>query len=138
MCEKKAARAICERFAIQHKLIFEDEGECGFLRDCVGFLSRSGNWIAHNPYNSIDYKPVPDLECAAAYPPKEVKNAYHKYDCLAILGRGEEAIHELALWVLHLESQGTVSVRDYETGATGLQLLTAGMIDYAIFVEVGE
>jgi len=129
------ARAICERFALQHKVIFDDEGSCGFDRDCVGF--RDGDrWVDHNPYDqgSPTYAQIAKLACKAAYPPDDV-DAYHKHDCLAVLGRGDDAIIGLAKWVLKLEAAGTVEIVTYTTGATGLQAMFSGLTAKAVVVR---
>lgn len=127
------ARKICQDFALKHKVIFQDEGECGFGRECVGFNS-GDKWIDHNPRNSGgDYEPIKELACDAAYPPEGVA-AYHKHDCLAVLGRGDEAIIGLAKWVLTMEAAGTVEIREFKTGATGIQALLSGLFGRAVFV----
>ncbi len=128
------ARAICERFALKHKVIFDDEGECGFGRKCVGF--RDGHkWIDHNPYKSNgDYEPIKDLACDACYAPSGV-HSYHKHDCLAVLGRGDEAVIGLAKWVIKLEAAGEVKIVQYETGATGMQALFSGVTARAVIVK---
>jgi hypothetical protein len=132
------ARKICENFAIEHKVIFDDEGECGFGRPCVGF--RDGSWIAHNPDKmkpsewGHDYHPIDDLKCDACLPPEGV-DAYHKHDCLAVLGRGDDAITQLAEWVVYMQSQGRVEIVSYETGATGLQAMLSGVVGRAVMVR---
>ncbi|MDR1282421.1 MAG: hypothetical protein LBK99_16605 [Opitutaceae bacterium] len=127
------ARAICERFALKHKVIFDDKGECGFGRKCVGFCD-GGNWIAHNPYRHSDYEPIPGLACADCYAPAGV-NSYHKHDCLAVLGHGDEAIIGLARWVQKMEAAGEVHIVKYRTGATGMQALIAGTHARAVIVK---
>lgn len=128
------ARAICERFALKHKLIFDDEGECGFGRECVGFRD-GGKWIDHNPCTSGgDYEPIAALACPAAYAPDDV-NSYHKHDCLAVLGRGDQAVIGLAKWVLKLEAAGEVKIVEYETGAVGMQALFSGVTARAVIVK---
>lgn len=63
------ARAICERFAVDHKVIFDDEGEVGFGRECVGFRD-GGKYIDHNPCTSGgDYEPIKELACDACHAP---------------------------------------------------------------------
>lgn len=137
--EAAAARALCQRFANEHKLVFEDQGECGFGRPCVGFLA-DGNWLAHNPDRLTpsryghDYTPIADLACEACYAPEGV-DAYHKHDCFAVLGRGAEAIMQLAVWVRHLEAAGKVEVVQYATGATGIQALLSGVVSKALVVR---
>jgi hypothetical protein len=133
------AREICRQFANKHKVIFEDKGECGFGRPCVGFIRGSG-YIAHNPCTSGDYSPIAEFADDRLYPPVPVPDAYHKHDCLAVLARGDEpnyekAIEQLAAWVKHLESLGEVEVGQYETGATGLQAALSGMLGWAVRIK---
>lgn len=107
---------LCQRFANDHKLIFETEGECGFGRPCVGFMGRDGHWVAHNPFKAPAYEPIAAASCEAARPGEGVDNAYHKHDCMAILGLGDLAVRSLAAWVRQLEKAGNVVVVDFETG----------------------
>lgn len=127
------ARPICESFALKHKVIFDEEGECGFGRECVGF--RDGTkWIDHNPYTYDDsYTQIKELACEDCYAPEGVRS-YHKHNCLAVLGRGDEAIIGLAKWVLKMESAGEVKIVEYETGATGMQALFSGIYSRAVIV----
>jgi hypothetical protein len=128
------AKEICEKFALKHKVIFDEEGECGFGRDCVGFSS-GGGWIDHNPYNrGGDYEPIEKFACGAAQPPPGV-NAYHKHDCLAVLEHGEESVIQLAQWVKHMEAAGEVKIVDYPTGATGIQALMSGVMGRTVFIH---
>jgi hypothetical protein len=69
------------------------DGECGFGRECVGILC-NGNWV--------DY----DYECGVPTP----DDAYHKHDCIAVLGRGEDAISQLYNWCRAFENAGFVKV----------------------------
>lgn len=130
---EQEAREICERFATKYKLVFDDAGECGFGRECVG-IRHGDDWVSHNPISlSGDYDQIPDL-ISDAYAPPGV-NAYHKHDCLAVLGRGPEAIAQLATWIQALESRGTVEIVSYETGATGMQALLSGLTNKALVVR---
>lgn len=55
----------------------------------------------------------------AANAPDNVVNAYHKHDCLCVLGRGDEALEELLAWVERIIARGgTVEVgeRQFEPG----------------------
>lgn len=125
----------CKEFAANHKLIFEDEGTCGFGRECVGFLAKNGNWLDHNPTDSGDYTPIEAAACEAVRPPCDlVPDAYYKHDCMAVLGHGSHAVAQLAAWVRHLERAGNVRIVKYETGATGLQVMISGFISYAVVV----
>ena len=127
-------RATCERFAIAHRVIFEDEGEVGFGRSCVGFVTRAGGYVSYNPRNAKEYELIEELVCPEAEPPEDAPDAYHKHDCMAILGRGASAIGQLAAWVRSLERAGKVAVVQFETEAEGLQLLTSGFYGYAVIV----
>lgn len=128
----KKARKICQDFANKHKVIFNDEGECGFGRECVGFESGE-RWIDFNPYKHPDYTPIEELQCDGVLPPDGVNN-YHKHDCLAVLGRGEEAVMQLARWVLSMESKGDVKIITYNTGATGMQAMFTDFLSKAVVV----
>ena len=66
----------------------ETEGECGFGRPCVGLIR-----------NSV----YPDYPEDAPVP---IETAYHKHNCLAVLGRGEQAIADLYDWCCALEAAG--------------------------------
>ena len=46
-------KANIQEFANRFKLIFEDKGECGFGRECVGLTSVT-NYVDYNPsYNFV-------------------------------------------------------------------------------------
>ena len=125
---------ICKSFAEKHNLILELEGECGFGRECVGFIGKNDNWVDHNPMNMVTHEPIAELVCEAVEPPEDV-DAYHKHDCLAVLGRGDDAVGDLAKWVTKMESAGTVSIVEYSTGATGVQAVFTGSIGYTVVVN---
>lgn len=127
------AKEICEKFALKHKIIFDEEGECGIGRECVGFSS-GNSWIDHNPHNYSDYKPLKKFACKAARPPAGI-DAYHKHDCLAVLGHGEASVIQLAKWVKHMEKSGEVEIVEYPTGATGFQALFSGSIGRTVFIR---
>ena len=127
------AREICQVFANKHKVIFDDEGECGFGRECVGF-NYGGAWVDHNPYDHGTYDEIPEYVCEVAYPPNGV-DAYHKHDCLAVLGRGDDAIMQLAKWVQHMEEAGEVEIVEYATGATGMQAMLTGVTSKTVMIR---
>lgn len=133
----KEALKICEEFATKYKVIFEEKGEVGFGRNCVGFI-KGTNYVNFNPHNSDKYEFIPELQCDVCYPPEEVKDAYHKHDCLSVLVYGEDydkAIIQLAKWVLHLKGQGEVSIKRYDTGAVGIQAIISGLTGYCVYVK---
>ena len=125
---------ICVAFAAKRNIIFEPEGGCGIGRKCVGFLGKNGNWIDYNPIDMETYDPIKYLECEALEPPKGT-DAYHKHNCLAVLGRGEVAINGLASWVVKMELAGTVEIKEYSTGATGRQAAMTGATGYTVVVK---
>src|SRR3990167_249083 len=137
--EIEEAKDICERFALEHKVVFETSGECGFGRECVGFISKFGNYLDYNPHQSGDYEPITELQCPAVEPPHDLTpDAYHKHDCMAVLGRGDRAIIQLAHWVKKINAVGNVRVVEYETGATGLQATFSGRVGYAVVAGSSE
>mgnify|MGYP007077444832 CR=1 FL=1 len=117
----EAARKTIADFAVKHKLVFEDKGEVGFGRPCVGLLAKSG----YIDYNAFNYN-THGTEFGDVWPddirvevPSAVEDAYHKHDCVAVLVHGEnygKAIMQLALWVEALEAQ-EVYVDTYERAA---------------------
>jgi hypothetical protein len=143
-----------QEFANKHKIIFEDDGECGFGRPCVGFLKEG--WVNHNPRKHFDSIPddwdelIPDgfpndRRLCPDY--KRVPDHYHKHDCLAVLIRADDwdnikakernkALRQLHNWIVDLEKEGELEVELFETGATGLQAMFTGITAYAIrYVE---
>lgn len=120
-----------QNFANTHKLIFEDEGECGFGRECVG-LTNGGNYVDYNPTCEPDYDYVEGFYDERFYditPP----DAYHKHNCIAVLGRGDDAIRQLSDWVDKLNEIG-VKVEKYPTGAKGFQAVISGIFGNAVRV----
>lgn len=122
-------KKVIQDFANKHKLIFEDEGECGFGRECVGLTSGS-NWVEYNPCDSINYNRIEDFYCEEFYDITP-EDAYHKHECLAVLGRGPEAIKQLGEWVTSLNEIG-VTIETFNTGATGMQAMISGVTGRAI------
>ena len=80
-------------WATQNRVVITD-GECGFGRTCVG-LSAGSYWIDWRANTgSPDYTEIP-----CAYDGWVPDNAYHKHDCVAVLGDDSGAWNELALWL---------------------------------------
>ena len=79
-------------WAHKNKVRLELEGECGLGRECVGILAEG-----HYP----DYKWY-DEDWNRADNNGDVwipDNAYHKHECVAVLGRGEVAEAQLYDWL---------------------------------------
>ncbi len=137
----KAGRKLLEEFTTKHKLIFQDRGECGFGRECVGLISPNGNYLDYNPLRfggELGIEDIPELKDDRLRPPRGVEDAYHKHECFAVLAKDEnydEAIRQLAVWVRAVMEIGELEVVEYETGATGLQVVMSGAVGYALKVK---
>ena len=121
-----------QEFANKHKLIFDPEGECGFGRECVGLL-HGDNYVDYNPTDSVNYDYIEGFydERLNEIAPED---AYHNHNCLAVLGRGDNAIRQLSDWVDKLKELG-VTVESYPTGATGIQSMISGVIGRAVKIN---
>ena len=122
-------KANIQEFANKFKLIFEDDGEVGFGRKCVG-LTNGNNYIDYNPTQFPDYDYVEEFYDERLFDIIP-ENAYHKHNCLAVLGNEETSIIQLSEWIDKLKELGAV-VEKYKTGATGIQALITGIENYAI------
>jgi hypothetical protein len=71
-------------------------GTCGIGRECVGVL------IGHS---YLDYSHLweTDHDEDAWWAPED---AYHKHDCMAVLGRGPAAVAQLFEWAKWLDEHG--------------------------------
>jgi hypothetical protein len=79
-------------WAAKNGLQLKLEGECGFGRECVGVLT-NGKYAAYY-WCDANYKRI-DNNGEVWTPP----DAYHKRDCVAVLGRGEPAEAQLYDWL---------------------------------------
>lgn len=131
-CTLDECKQNIQEFANRFKLIFEDEGECGFGRECVG-LMKNTNWVNYNPINMETYENIEEFYDERLY---EIapEDAYHKHNCLAVLGRGEKAIRQLSEWVDKLNDLGA-TIEQYETGATGMQAMFSGVYNYTVSIK---
>ncbi|HEU5429509.1 MAG TPA: hypothetical protein VFU74_21700 [Actinocrinis sp.] len=88
-------------WATKHGATVTFNGECGFGRECVGILIGS---------QYLDYSHLWDLwgnddsgwEMLWWAP----EDAYHKHDCMAVLGRGPAAVEQLYEWAKFLDGHG--------------------------------
>ena len=122
-------KANIQEFANRFKLIFEDDGEVGFGRKCVG-LTNGSNYVDYNPTQYPNYDYVEEFYDERLFDIVP-ENAYHKHNCLAVLGNEETSIIQLSEWIDKLKELGAV-VEKYKTGATGIQALLSGTENYAI------
>jgi hypothetical protein len=124
-------------FAKKHEVTLIEKGECGFGRPCVGFTSESGNYVDYNPIRMHgDYDYI--LEYDDKLEPPDNIDAYHKHECFAVLVSHDNyatALGELLEWVEHLDSQGSLYLSPYSTGATGMQAMISGATGWAFRFE---
>lgn len=125
---------ICQDFADKHGVEFSAKGEVGFGRPCVGFI-KNARYIECNPFGEEpDYSYIHGENDKRLHAPDDVE-AYHKHECLSVLGEGDKAIEGLAKWVKSLESYGEVEIVEFNTGATGLQAILTGSLGYAVIIK---
>ena len=76
------------------------EGECGFGRECVGILAGDAypdyHWYDQSTYEQVD-------DNGDVWTPDD---AYHKSQCVAVLGRGERAEAQLYEWLQWFDREG--------------------------------
>jgi hypothetical protein len=81
-------------WAARYRCSLQLNGQVGFGRDCVGIL---------NDGTYVDYADAPGI-----WTPED---AYHKHDCIAVLGHDDAALTQLYEWVKWLdENQWGVEV----------------------------
>jgi hypothetical protein len=103
---------------------FHLHSSCGLGRPCIGIIKGSG-FISYNPLNDEtniepyqmkegdnEYDYITELYCEE-FDKIKASDAYHKFDCLAVLlsesnanKNYEEAIDQLYEWVIALEKIG--------------------------------
>jgi len=137
--EEKTYRDIVQDFANKHKLVFQDHGECGFGRPCVGLL-HGDSYVDYRPMRKA---PPPDYYVRVfenddfRYVPEDVPDAYHKHDCIAVLVHNDDyelAIRQLAAWVLYLDANNA-KVVEYPTGESGIGAFLHGLVGHAFRVD---
>lgn len=126
-----------EEFATKHNLVLVKKGEVGFGRACVGFLNENeSGYIDINPTTLTDYQYIFGDD-DRLYAPDHV-NSYHKHDCLCVLVPDEDyekALSGLYDWMRHIENQGEIEIKEYKTGAVGIQAMISGVVGYAITLK---
>lgn len=90
----------------KHDMKLELQGECGFCRECVGISSNG----TYPDYHWGGYNDEEEDQNGRVWKPE---NAFHKHDCVAVLGRGEPAESQLYEWVKWFDENGfTVETGD--------------------------
>jgi hypothetical protein len=93
-------------YAADNRCYFEPEGEVGFGRECVGVLAE-GKYPDYEWHDADFERADPNGD---VWVPPDV-DAYHKHECIAVLGRGPRAIEQLHAWVVKLRESGAVIER---------------------------
>jgi hypothetical protein len=76
------------------------EGQCGFGRECVG-ISIHEHYPDYVWYDEETYDRADDN--GDMFIPED---AYHKHDCVAVLGRGKKAEAQLYDWIKWFDENG--------------------------------
>ena len=127
-------RGVLERFALDHKLILQDEGEVGFGRLCVGFTKRE----CYVDYVRRDQSHGAIWNDERLRPPEGVVDAYHKHECMAVLSRSEdrsEALRQLIIWVKHYNELGVVVTEYSNENLDVLSIMMKGTHSYCFQVK---
>ena len=103
-------------WAHKNKCVLDLEGNCGIGRECVGIL-RGHNypdyeWRDKETWDRID-------ENGEVWCPED---AYHKHECVAVLGRGQKAEEQLYDWLKWFDDNGFV-VEEHPREMTGMSQL---------------
>lgn len=128
---KENIESFANELSTEHELKCIFEGEVGFGRECVGIVSaESENYIAFNPLNRNDYNYIPEY-----FDPRlqEIapEDAYHKYDCICVLGRDEDSIRQLDKWCDALREL-EVELVCYKNGDSGIQAMITGAYTFTV------
>lgn len=108
-------------WAAEQGCVLELDGEVGFGRPCVGVIH------GQSYVDYITYSDDSAWDGRAAAP--DGVNAYHKHDCLAVLGTDEEAVDGLLRWIDKIREAGgyvTTSPREPENNGW------AGLLEVAL------
>jgi hypothetical protein len=76
-------------WAAKNRCYIELEGEVGFGRDCVGVLQGT-HYVDTPGSDRNDFEGHSEEYLRRVKPPEQV-SAYHKHDCLCVLGHGDDA-----------------------------------------------
>lgn len=106
------------RWATRHGAVADFAGTCGIGRDCVG-VKIGGNYLDYSHLYDLEPQPDPWL-----WTPED---SYHKYDCMAVLGRGPGAVAQLYEWVKWLDEHGWTVSEEYREPKDGLDAVFHGL-----------
>lgn len=105
-------------WAARHGATAQFAGTCGIGRDCVGITLGS---------NYLDYSHIYDLDPQPDPWPWTPEDAYHKHDCMAVLGHGPGAVAQLYEWVTWLDQHGWSVTEEYREPKDSLDAVFHGL-----------
>ena len=111
-------------WAHKNKVVLDLEGSCGFGRECVGILRND----KYPDYMWYDKDWQREDNNGDVWTPED---AYHKHDCVAVLGRGEAAEDQLYQWLKWFDENGFVveeTMKDL-SGMSHIQIMFSGTTD---------
>jgi hypothetical protein len=85
-----------EKYAARHNVRLQLKGHCGFGRKCVGILGQNGCYPDYQWHKEAEYHYDRIDNNGDVWMPED---AYHKHECVAVLGRGREAESQLYEWL---------------------------------------
>lgn len=117
-------------FTEQTGFVFEERGEIGFGRNCVGIVNTSTqSYVAYETRHPRTFEVIAQHEVAYAL---QAPNAYHKGPYLAVLYDGTEekrleAIAELEQWISNILAAG-YKLEEYQEVNTLTALAYGGSV----------
>lgn len=85
-------------WASKNGVTLDLNGEVGFGRECVG-ITKDGSFPDYQWHDEETYEPLN----GEVWVPQD---AYHKHDCVAVLGRGQAAEEQLYDWLKWFDDNG--------------------------------
>ena len=130
-----------EKFCKETGFVFQEKGEIGFGRECVGILDPvTDSYVAYEALyddegDSPSYCPIYSHSAEIA------DNAYHKGPYLAVLLRyidKEAAIKELDEWVGRILAKG-YKIQEYQNKGNDIaEFLTGKKQTYKVIVDLNQ
>jgi len=124
-------RVFIEKWCLDNKVVFDDNGEVGFGRPCVGITH--GNdyldfyWTEWS--DDIDYKVLYSDEEIQAFRKAVPVDAHYKHPCLAVLVHGDdydEAKFQLFEWITWIAEHKWVPKINTRTNANIIEAIFHG------------
>lgn len=109
-------------WAARYQCSLQLNGQVGFGRDCTGVLKGSTYIDTQDAKNATAYNHE-----SAAGSWWEPEDSYHKHDCLAVLGHGDEALDQLYRWVKWLDENGWGVEEVYREPSSNIDLAFHGI-----------